>query len=171
MSNREKENKIGERLFAYLTSTFYYRFRKKLDFPYGKLEIEPIIRFGGFVLEEPYLNEKTGNVEIRRGFRKGEPLLVLGNLVIPTHTICLNELFLYHQLGLRHYYEEEARFTKLFNVEALVYVLAHEIVHAILADFYPKEEEHGELHKKLVAEMVKIIEASPEYQELKKFWK
>ena len=110
MSNREKENKIGEKLFAYLTSTFYYRFRKKLGFPYGKLEIEPIIRFGGFVLEEPYLNEKTGNVEIRRGFRKGEPLLVLGNLVIPTHTICLNELFLYHQLGLRHYYEEKSAF-------------------------------------------------------------
>jgi len=94
---------------------------------------------------------------------------VLGNLIIPTHTICLNELFLYHQLGLRHYYEEEEKFSALFNVKALVYVFAHEIVHAILADFYPKEEEHGDLHKKLVAEMVKIIEASPEYQELKKF--
>jgi hypothetical protein len=34
-----------------------------------------------------------------------------------------------------------------------------------------EEEEHGDLHKKLVAEMVKIIETSPEYQELKKFWK
>ena len=53
----------------------------------------------------------------------------------------------------------------------MVNVLAHETVHAILADFYPEEEEHGDLHKKLVTEMVKIIEASPEYQELKKFWK
>jgi hypothetical protein len=169
MPNREKENKLGQRLFAYLVATFYYRFREKLDFPYGKLDIEPVIRFGGFVLEEPYLNEKTGNVEIRRGFRKGEPLLVLGNLVIPTHTICLNELFLYHQLGLRHYYKEEAEFTKLFNFASLIYVLSHEIVHAILADFFSKEEEHGEKHKKLVAEMIKMIEASPEYWELKKF--
>jgi hypothetical protein len=48
-------------------------------------------------------------------------------------------------------------------------VLAHEIIHAILTDFYPKEEEHGELHKKLVEEMVKIIETSSEYRELKKF--
>lgn len=167
----DRKNQIGERLFAYLISAFYHRFREKLGFSYGRLEIEPVIRFGGFVLEEPYLNEKTGNVEIRRGFRKGEPLLVLGDLIIPTHTIYLNELFLYYQLGLRHYYEEEERFTKLFNIEALVYVLAHEIVHAILADFYPNEEEHGELHEKLVTEMVKIIETSPEYYELKKFWK
>ena len=48
-------------------------------------------------------------------------------------------------------------------------MLAHEIIHAILADFYPKEEEHGDLHKQLVAEMIKIIETSVEYQELKKF--
>jgi hypothetical protein len=48
-------------------------------------------------------------------------------------------------------------------------VLAHEIIHVILTDFYPKEEEHGDLHKKLVEEMVKLIEASTEYQELKKF--
>jgi hypothetical protein len=165
----QRDNKLGERLFSYLTTAFYYRFREKVGFPYGKLEVEPVIRFGGFVLEEPYLNKKTGNLEIRRGFREGEPLLVLGNLTIPTHTIFLNELFLYHQLGLRHYYEKEAEFTKLFNFEALIYVLAHEIIHAILADFFPKEEEHGELHKKLVEEMVKIIEASSEYRELKKF--
>jgi hypothetical protein len=48
-------------------------------------------------------------------------------------------------------------------------VLAHEIIHVIITDFFPKEEEHGELHKELVAEMVKMIESSPEYQELKKF--
>lgn len=165
----QRDNKLGERLFAYLTSTFYYRFREKIGFPHGKLEVEPVIRFGGFVLEEPYLNEKTRKVEIRRGFRKGEPLLVLGNLTISTHTIFLNELFLYHQLGLRHYYEKETEFTKLFNFEALIYVLAHEIIHAILADFFPKEEEHGDLHEKLVEEMVKLIEGSSEHQELKKF--
>ncbi|CAI2193026.1 8308_t:CDS:1, partial [Funneliformis geosporum] len=70
---------------------------------------------------------------------------------------------------LRHYYEEKVQFKKLFDFNALIYVLAHEIIHAILTDFYPKEEEHGELHKKLVDEIVKMIEASPEYQELKKF--
>jgi len=135
----------------------------------GKLETEPVIRFGGFVLEEPYLNEKTRKTEIRQGFHEREPLLVLGNLIIPTRTVYLNELFLYHQLGLRHYYEEKIEFEKLFNFKAVIYVLAHEIVHAILTDFYPEEEEHGDLHKKLVAEMVKMIETSPEYQELKKF--
>ena len=99
-------------------------------------------------------------------------MLVLGDdFRIPTSTIYLNELFLYHQLGLRHYYEEKVQFKKLFDFEALTYVLAHEIIHAILTDFYPKEEEHGELHKKLVEEMVKMIEVSSEYRELKKFWK
>jgi len=48
-------------------------------------------------------------------------------------------------------------------------MLSQEIIQEILTYFYPKEEEHGELHKKFLAEMVKIIEASPEYQELKKF--
>ena len=47
--------------------------------------------------------------------------------------------------------------------------MAHEIVHAILTDYAPKAEEQSELHKKLVAEMVKMIEASAEYHELKKF--
>jgi len=51
----------------------------------------------------------------------------------------------------------------------LLYVLAHEIVHAILTDFYPEEEEHRDLHKKLVAEMAKLIKASAEYRELEKF--
>jgi len=164
-------NKIGERLFSYLITTFYYRFREKIGFDYGKLETEPVIRFGGFVLEEPYLNKKTGKAEIRQGFHEREPLLVLGNLIIPTRTIYLNELFLYHQLGLRHYYQEKIEFEKLFNFKAMINVLSHETVHAILTDFYPEEEEHGDLHKKLVTEMVKIIEASAEYHELKKFWK
>jgi hypothetical protein len=165
----QRDNKIGERLFSYLITTFYYRFREQMGFSYGKLQTEPVIRFGGFILEEPYLNEKTGKTEIRRGFRKGEPLLVLGDLIIPTHTICLNELFLYHQLGLRHYYQEKAEFEKLFDFSALVYVLTHEIIHAILADYDPTVEEHGELHGKLVEEMVKMIENSPEHKELKKF--
>ena len=130
-----------------------------------------MIKFGGFRLEEPYLNEKTGKAEIRQGFHEWEPLLVLGNLVIPTRTVYLNELFLYHQLGLRHYYEEQIEFAKLFNLSALVYVLAHEIIHALLTDYAPEAEEHGELHGKLVKEMVKLIETSPEYQELKSYWK
>lgn len=172
MSNREKEDKLGERLFAYLTTTYYYRFREKKGWQYGKLKPEPVIRFGGFVLEEPYWNEEKKGVEIERGFHRREPLLVLGdNLRIPTSTIYLNELFLYHQLGLRHYYEEKVQFKKLFDFEALIYVLAHEIVHAILTDFYPKEEEHGDSHKKLVEEMIKLIKGSPEHEELKKFWK
>jgi hypothetical protein len=91
------------------------------------------------------------------------------NFPILTSNIYLNELFLYRQLGLRHYYEERAKFEKHFDFNALIYVLAHEIIHVILTDFFPKEEEHGELHKKLVVEMVKMIENSPEYQELKIF--
>ena len=134
------------------------------------MKVEPVIRFGGFVPEKPYLNEETGQGEIERGFHRREPLLILGdNFPILTSTIYLNELFLYYQLGLRHYYEEKVQFKKLFDFNALIYVLAHEIVHAILTDFYPEEKEHGDLHKKLVAEMVKLIEVSPEYQELKKF--
>jgi hypothetical protein len=68
----QRDNKIGERLFSYLITTYYYRFREKINFSYGKLQTEPVIRFGGFVLEEPYLNEKIGKVEIRIGFCKGD---------------------------------------------------------------------------------------------------
>lgn len=172
MSDREREDKLGERLFAYLITTYYYRFREIKGWSYGKLKVEPVIRFGDFVSEKPYLNEETGQGEIERGFHRREPLLVLGdNFPILTSTIYLNELFLYYQLGLRHYYEEKVQFKKLFDFNALIYVTAHEIVHAILIDFYPKEEEHSELHKKFVEEMVKMIEDSSEYQELKKFWK
>lgn len=172
MSNREREDKLGERLFAYLIATYYSHFREQKGWHYGKLKVEPVIRFGGFVLEKPYLNEETRQGEIERGFHKREPLLVLGdNFPVLTSTIYLNELFLYYQLGLRHYYEEKVQFKKLFDFNALIYVTAHEIVHAILVDFYPNEEEHGNLHKKLVAEMVKLIETSTEYQELKNFWK
>src|SRR3954454_25335177 len=170
MPSQERVNQIGERLFSYLVITFYYRFREKIGFTYGKLDIEPIIRFGGFVSEKPYLNKKTGKVEVRQGSHEKEPLLVLGdNFTIPTRTIYFNELFLYYQLGLRHYYEEKDEFEKHFGFSAFIYVLAHEVVHAILTDFYPEEEEHGDLHKKLVIEMVKLIEVSAEYQELKKF--
>ncbi len=172
MPNRERKSQIGERLFAYLTTNFYYRFRKLKGWEYGKLKHEPVIRFGGYFLEEFYFNEKTKQTEIRQGLHQREPLLVLGDsFPVLTSTIYLNELFLYRQLGLRHYYEEKARFEKHFDFKALVQVLAHEIIHVILTDFYPDEDEHGDLHKKLVAEMVKLIEASLEYQELKKFWK
>jgi hypothetical protein len=88
MSNREKEDKLGERLFAYLITTYYYRFREQKGLQYGRLKVEPVIRFGGFVLEKPYLNKETGKGEIERGFHRREPLLVLGdNFPIPTSTI------------------------------------------------------------------------------------
>jgi hypothetical protein len=170
MPSQKRISKIGERLFSYLVVTFYYRFREKIGFAYGKLDIEPVIRFGGFVSEKPYLNQKTGKVEIRQGSHEKEPLLVLGdNFTIPTRTIYFNELFLYYQLGLRHYYEEKDEFKKHFGFQAFIYVLAHEIVHAILTDYAPEEKEHGDLHKEFVKQMVKLIEVSPEYQELKKF--
>jgi len=168
----DRKNQIGERLFAYLIIAFYYRFRKLKGWEYGKLKHEPVIRFGGYYLEDFYFNEKTKQTEIRQGLHKREPLLVLGdNFPVLTSTIHLNELFIYRQLGLRHYYTEKARFEKHFDFKALIEVLAHEIIHVIITDFYPNEEEHGKLHEKLVAEMVKIIEVSPEYQELKEFWK
>lgn len=163
---------VGKRLFAYLTKTFYYRFRKQKNWEYGKLKYEPVIQFGGYFLEEFYFNKKTKQTEIRQGFHNREPLLVIGdNFPILTSTIYLNELFLYRQLGLRHYYEEKTRFEKHFDFKALIHVLAHEIIHVVLTDFYPEEEEHGKLHNELVEEMKKIIESSEEYQELKKFWK
>jgi hypothetical protein len=172
MPNRERTSPIGERLFSYLITTFYYRYRKLKGWEYGKLKHEPVIRFNGYFLEEFYFNEKTKQTEMRQGFHKREPLLILGdNFPVLTSSIYLNELFLYRQLGLRHYYQEKARFEKHFDFGALIQVLAHEIIHVILTDFYPQEEEHGDLHKKLVEEMVKMIEASPEHQELKKFWK
>src|SRR3954469_5453793 len=165
-----KIERIGERLFSYLITTYYYRFREKINFAYGKLDIEPIIRFGGFVSEKPYLNKKTGKVEVRQGSHEKEPLLVLGdNFTIPTRTIYFNELFLYYQLGLRHYYEEKDEFEKHFGFQAFVYVLAHEVVHAILIDYAPEEEEHSELHKEFVEQMIKLIKTSQEHQELKKF--
>ena len=168
----QRNNQIGERLFSYLTTAFYYRYRKLKGWEYGKLKHEPVIRFGGYFLEEFCFNDKTQQTEMKQGFHKREPLLVLGdNFPVLTSTIYLNELFLYRQLGLRHYYQEKARFEKHFDFKALTQVLAHEIIHVLLADFYPQEEEHGELHKQLVVEMVKLIEASPEHQELKKFWK
>lgn len=172
MSDTERKNWIGERLFSYLINAFYYRFREQKSWQYGKLKHEPVIRFGGYFLEKFYFNEETKRDEIKQGFHKREPLLVIGNnFPILTSTVYLNELFLYRQLGLRHYYQEKAQFEKHFDFDALISVLAHEIIHVILTDFYPKEDEHSELHKKLVTEMVKMIEGSPEYQELRKFWK
>jgi hypothetical protein len=51
-------------------------------------------------------------------------------------------------------------------------VLAHEIGHAILTDTNPasreKEGGHGSEHDKISRELLKLIEVSPEYQELKK---
>jgi hypothetical protein len=63
----DRKNQIGERLFAYLITVFYYRFRKIKDWGYGKLKHEPVIRFGGYYLEDFYFNEKTKQTEIRQG--------------------------------------------------------------------------------------------------------
>jgi hypothetical protein len=82
-------------------------------------------------------------------------------------------LFLYHQLGLQIYYLDPAEFAALFNAENLLKVLVHELGHAILTDTQPETQEinggHGKEHDKVQAEMVKLIETSPEYQELKNF--
>ncbi|CAI2195878.1 13258_t:CDS:2 [Funneliformis geosporum] len=169
VSSKKQTNSVidNSKNFQVITHSLYLVANPKT----GKIE-QPTLRFGGYYLEDFYFNEETKRTEIRQGFHNREPLLVIGdNFPVLTSTIYLNELFLYRQLGLRHYYEEKARFEKHFDFKALIQVLAHEIIHVILTDFYPGEEEHGELHKKLVIEMVKTIEASAEYEELKKFWK
>ena len=43
-----------ERFFEYLIQKLYWEFRKENKLPFGNLKNEPVIKFGGFVLEEPY---------------------------------------------------------------------------------------------------------------------
>jgi hypothetical protein len=43
-----------DRFFEYLINKLYWEFRKENNLPFGSLEVEPVIRFAGFVLEEPY---------------------------------------------------------------------------------------------------------------------
>jgi hypothetical protein len=99
----------------------------------------------------------------------------LGKLTIFTRYIYLNRLFLYHQLGLQIYYLDSADFTALFNLNNLIRVLAHELGHAILTDTQPETQEinggHGKEHDKTSEELIKLIEKSEEFKELKKFWK
>jgi len=43
-----------ERFFEYLIQKLYWEFRKENSLFFGSLNPEPVIKFGGFVLEEPY---------------------------------------------------------------------------------------------------------------------
>jgi hypothetical protein len=51
--------------------------------------------------------------------------------------------------------------------------LVHELGHAILTDTQPKTQEvnggHGKEHDKTCAELLKMVEKSEEFKELKKF--
>lgn len=53
--------------FEYLINKLYWEFRKENNLPFGSLEIEPVIKFAGFFLEEPYWNTEKKRVEVRRG--------------------------------------------------------------------------------------------------------
>src|SRR5437016_13888775 len=99
----------------------------------------------------------------------------MGELAIYNRTIYLNRLFLYQQLGVRVYFINTAEFKELFGLDNLIRVLAHELGHVVLTDTQPATQEinggHGKEHDKVQAEILKLIETSSEYQELKKFWK
>jgi len=175
MNSRSIERlETWDRLIDHLIIVFYYRFRQQLQLPFDSLDNEPVIRFGGFVLEEPWIDER-GQVKVRCGWHNREPHCRLGNLIIFTRHIYLNRLFLYHQLGLQVYYLEPKEFTMLFNLENLIKVLAHELGHAILTDTQPETQEinggHGKEHDKICEKIIKLIKNSEEYQALKIFWK
>ena len=173
-SRNIKRLETWDRLIDHLIIVFYYRFRQQINLPFDSLDNEPVIRFGGFILEEPWTNEK-GQVKVRCGWHNREPHCRLGKLTIFTRYIYLNRLFLYHQLGLQIYYLDSADFTALFNLDNLIRVLAHELGHAILTDTHPKTQEidggHEKEHDKICEELIKLIEESEEVKELKKFWK
>ena len=90
-----------------------------------------------------------------------------------TRTIYLNELFLYKQLNFKLFFKDEAEFEKFFNVKSLAEVITHELGHAILTDISPETQEinggHGKEHDKVCEELLKIVEQSEEFKELKKF--
>jgi hypothetical protein len=169
-----KRLEAWDRLVDFLITTYYYRFRQKLKLPFDSLDNEPAIRFGGFVLEEPWIDEKE-NPRIRCGWHTREPHCRLGKLTIFTRHIYLNRLFLYHQLGLEVYYLNTEDFATLFNLDNFVKILAHELAHAILTDTQPKTQEinggHGKEHDKVSEDILEMIENSKEYQQLKVFWK
>ncbi|CAJ0836325.1 2062_t:CDS:2 [Entrophospora sp. SA101] len=130
-----------DRFFDYLINTYYYRFRQQLGIPFGYFQSEPVVRFG--------------------------------ELAIYNRTIYLNRLFLYQQLGLRVYFINPTEFKELFGLDNLIRVLAHELGHVVLTDTQPATQEinggHGKEHDKVQAEILKLIETSSEYQELKNY--
>ncbi|CAI2180990.1 6695_t:CDS:2 [Funneliformis geosporum] len=130
-----------DRFFDYLINTFYYRFRQQLGYPFGHFQSEPMVRFG--------------------------------DLAIYNRTIYLNRLFLYQQLGLRVYFLNPTEFKELFGLDNLIRVLAHELGHVILTDTQPEAQEinggHGKEHDKTNTEILKLIKASSEYQELQNY--
>lgn len=163
-----------ERFFEYLINKLYWEFRKEESLPFSSFNPEPIIKFGGFVLEEPYWNETKKRVEVRRGWHTREPLLKMGNVPVYTRTIYLNELFLHRQMGLQVFFESQEEFISWFNTESLVEVICHELAHAILTDLDPKGQEinggHGKEHNKITKELRQLLVSFPEYEELKKHW-
>ena len=166
---------VWDRLFDYLINTYYYRFRQQqLNCPFGSFKSEPVVRFGGFVLEKPWLDDKK-QIKIQCGWHDREPFCQMGSLAIYNRTIYLNRLFLYQQLGLRVYFINTDEFRELFGLDNLIRVLAHELGHVVLTDTHPETQEvnggHGKEHDKVQAEILKLIETSQEYQELKKYWK
>ncbi|CAJ0830362.1 1838_t:CDS:2 [Entrophospora sp. SA101] len=77
------------------------------------------------------------------------------------------------QLGLRVYFINPTEFKELFGLDNLIRVLAHELGHVVLTDTQPATQEinggHGKEHDKVQAEILKLIETSSEYQELKNY--
>ena len=164
-----------ERFFEYLINKLYWEFRKENNLPFGSLEVEPVIKFAGFFLEEPYWNEEKKRVEVRRGWHVREPLLKMGDISVYTRTIYLNKLFLHKQMGLQVFYENKEEFAKRFNAESLIEVICHELAHAILTDIDPKSQKinggHGKKHDEYAEKLKKLLVGFSEYEELKKFWK
>lgn len=162
------------RFFEYLLIKLYWEYRKENNLPFGSLAIEPVIKFGGFVLREPYWNEKEKRTEVKRGWHEREPLLKIVDIPVYTRTIYLNEIFLYRQMGLQAFFRSKEEFHKFFNIESLIEVLAHELGHAILTDIQPKTQEinggHGKEHDKITEELKQLLVGFPEFQALKKHW-
>jgi len=167
--------KMIERFFEYLINKLYWEFRKENNLPFGTFNPEPVIKFGGFDLEEPYWNEEKKRVEVRRGWHTREPLLKMGDIPVYTRTIYLNELFLHKQMGLQVFFESKEEFIKWFNTESLILVICHELAHAILTDIDPQSQKinggHGKKHDEYTEKLRKLLIGFSEYQELKKFWK
>lgn len=163
-----------DRFFDYLINTFYYRFRQQLGYPFGSFQSEPAVRFGGFVLEEPWIDE-TSKSRVRCGWHDREPFCRMGNLTVYNRYIYLNRLFLYQQLSLQVYWLDTQEFTELFSLTNLAQVLAHEIGHTILTDTNPVSQEinggHGNEHDQISQEILKLIKTSSEWKELKTCWK